>query len=163
MKSSTPLNEITLFHDIAEILRRSGRDECLKMANLLERQAVSSNSLHLRALNLKAVEILEISDALRREKIAGNQTLKSISFSFNPQLGDDGIVYLMQSLPKSICEIGLVDCGIGDKGALAIQSWMRENPQIRMICIEQNEFSAQKRQELRKLSSELPALSCLTL
>jgi hypothetical protein len=49
-----------------------------------------------------------------------NRSIKSISFSYNQLLGDDGTITIINNLPDTVNEIGLVDCGIGDCGSKII-------------------------------------------
>ena len=92
---------------------------------------------------MKPIDITAIADVLEQEK--GN-TINSISFSYNNLIGDEGVREIINSLPLSICEIGLVDCGISDKGGTDILNWINKLPNLKMICIEQNNFS----EELKK-------------
>jgi hypothetical protein len=49
-----------------------------------------------------------------------NRSIKSISFSYNQLLGDDGTITIINYLPNTVNEIGVVDCGIGDCGGKII-------------------------------------------
>jgi hypothetical protein len=66
----------------------------------------------------------------------------SVSFSYNQDLGDEGANALAAHLPIDLTELGMVDCGIQDKGGLALLKWAKAAPNLRMICIENNSFSA---------------------
>jgi hypothetical protein len=93
-----------------------------------------------------------LADCLKDEKGA----LTSISFSYNGALGDAGAITLSKSLPSDISEIGLVKCGIADRGGIEILHWMKSATQLRMICIEQNNFSEQLKFEYRQFSANHP-------
>jgi hypothetical protein len=49
--------------------------------------------------------------------------------SFN--LGDEGVLILVKSLPQTIAEIGLVQSGIGDTGGEALIGWATNAKQLR--------------------------------
>ena len=66
-----------------------------------------------------------------------------------------GIV-LMKNLPKSICEIGLVNCGISDIGGIEILQCMLNSPNLQMICMEQNNFSEKLKLEFNKFRTANP-------
>lgn len=57
-------------------------------------------------------------------------------------MGDPGAIALSKKLPRHIATLGLVDCGITDLGGMEILNWMKNSPNLQMICIEQNNFSA---------------------
>jgi hypothetical protein len=95
----------------------------------------------LRDLRLDASGIAVIAPILEEEKNRNSNSIASISFSYNPLIGDEGVAAIVKSLPASICEIGLVDCGIGDIGGVKILKWMKKSTNLNMICAEQNNFS----------------------
>lgn len=111
-------------------------------------------SFNFRSLGLSLPAIVSIADILKREK--ENQAITSISFSYNRLLGDAGAIALAQSLPDSIREVGLVDCRIGEKGGTALLDWIKEAPNLKMICVEQNQFSDALRMAFREVSKERP-------
>jgi hypothetical protein len=53
----------------------------------------------------------------------------------------------MQSMPANVKEIGCVACGINDDWGQAILEWMKTASNLHMICIEQNNFSDELRQQ----------------
>jgi hypothetical protein len=68
-------------------------------------------------------------------------TLGSLSLSYNPGIGDAGASVVAQALPATITELGLVGCGIGDQGGEALLHWAENASGLRMICVEDNQFS----------------------
>lgn len=56
-------------------------------------------------------------------------------------IGDSGAIAIASSLPISIQEIGLVNCGISDIGGTEILHWIKKSTNLQMICIEGNDFS----------------------
>jgi hypothetical protein len=63
---------------------------------------------------------------------------------------------IAKKLPHSIYEIGLVGCGIGDKGGTEVLNWMRKSYNLQMICIEQNNFSEKLKIEFNVFKKENP-------
>ncbi len=103
---------------IASVLRTIGNSKCLEKAKQLEVDGFQTSTLNLRDLSLKPNDITAISTVLKQEHHIN--TIKSISFSYNTLIGDTGATILAKSLPSSLSEIGLVDCGIGDEGGRKI-------------------------------------------
>jgi len=102
--------------------------------------------------------MVAIADILEQEKGANDDFIKSISFSYNNLIGDIGATVLARSLPSSICEIGLVDCGIGDKGGTEMLNWIKTSPKLKMICIEQNNFSDRLKMEFKVFKKNNPKI-----
>ncbi|MFK7776029.1 MAG: hypothetical protein AB8F94_28150 [Saprospiraceae bacterium] len=127
----------------------------MKKAEILESKSSPSHSLHLRDLALTSSDIAAIASCLKQEE---NHLLNSISFSYNHHLGDSGAIALSKNLPKSICEIGLVNCGISDLGGIEMLNWMNNAPNLRMICMEQNNFSESLKFEFNKFSAANPSI-----
>lgn len=136
-----------MYKKIASVLRKTGNLDCLNKAKNLEMDSQEASALNLRNLDLKPADVVLIADILRAAKDDQDDGIQSISFSYNHLLGDRGATAIARSLPLSICEIGLVDCGIGDEGGKEILNWMKTSPRLKMICIEQNKFSDKLKME----------------
>ena len=144
---------------IASVLKTIGTSKCVEKAKYLEAESFRTRALNLRDLNLEQKHIIAIADVIRHEK--DTYTITSISFSYNSLMGDLGAVVLAKSFPLSLFEIGLVGCGIGDKGGSAILSWMKNATQLKMICIEQNNFSEHLKMEYTAFKLEHPDIMVL--
>lgn len=112
--------------------------------------------LTLRNLGLNSSDVSIIAAILKEEKKHNSNSITSISFSYNPLIGDSGVPAIVKNLPKSICEIGLVDCGIGDMGGYQILTWMKKSPTLQYICMEQNNFSEALKMEFRNFKRNNP-------
>lgn len=143
-----------ILNKIATILRESGNLKCLEKAEFLEKDKFQTSTLNLRDLDLKANDIVAIADLLEKE--TSGSSIYSISFSYNRHIGDRGATRIAKSLPHSITEIGMVDCGIGDQGGTAILNWIKKTSNLRMICIEQNSFSEKLKQEFKAFKDKNP-------
>ena len=128
---------------IANILREIDSTACIEKAKSLEKASNQTNNLHLRSLELNLSHILAIANILKQEKNNPNCSITSISFSYNRLLGNEGVIAIAESLPNSINEIGLVACGIGDRGGEVLLKNMEKMSNLKMLCIEQNNFSEQ--------------------
>jgi hypothetical protein len=114
----------------------------------------SSYDLHLRDADLNLNQIKSIAEAIKTVHENGGPSLQSFSMSYNSNLGDEGVLILIKSLPQTITEIGLVQSGIGDKGGEALIGWAANAKQLRWLCIEGNIFSNDIKDRLRELGQE---------
>lgn len=138
---------------IAKALREIGSTECIEKPVMLQKQEFKTSTLNLRNLKLNDTDIIEIASILQHDN---NNTLRSISYSYNPLIGDEGASLLANSFPKSINEIGLVGCGIGDAGAIEILHWMKKSTTLKMICIEGNNFSDNVKRDYQTFKKDNP-------
>jgi hypothetical protein len=141
--------------NIVTTLRKIGSGKCLEKANEIEHTS-SLKILHLRNLELTSSDVILLANALNHAASDNAPLIESISFSYNFSLGDEGAISLSKNLPTSIREIGLVNCGINDQGGLALLNWMRNAPQLRMACIEGNNFSQKIKKSLQKFRTQHP-------
>ena len=141
---------------VGNVLRMIGSEKCLERAKNLARESSSISKLHLRDLGLNSSNVIVIANCFKEEIESEHHFIKSVSFSYNHLLGDLGAIALAKNLPKSICEVGLVNCGIGDIGGIELLNWMRSSSNLRMICIEQNGLSEKLRSAFRKFSVDNP-------
>ena len=71
-------------------------------------------------------------------------------------MGDVGVKALVENLPKSLTEIGLVGCGIKDEGGQLVLGWIKTLPNLNVICIENNHFTETIKQSLKNYSNQHP-------
>lgn len=146
-------NSSSHFQQISDILFDIGTPECLEKVMEMEKNSPNRTSYHFRSLGLNPEDVLNICDVIQKER---SPSITSISFSYNPYFGDEGAIILAKSLPLSMQEIGLVDCGIVDEGGLAILNWVKHAPNLKMICIEQNNFSQKLKAQFHKFAKNNP-------
>ncbi|MGK0168643.1 MAG: hypothetical protein ACI9W2_000360 [Gammaproteobacteria bacterium] len=108
--------------------------------------------LHLRSAGLNASDAALIANALRSLTDADASSLSSLSLSYNQDIGDLGAIRLARGLPRSLPELGLVDCKISDAGAAALLEWAGQSTRPRMLCIEGNDFSHKVAARFRTLA-----------
>ena len=124
-------------------LRSINKPVCEKAADNLQslKDNKSNYDLHLRNADLNYNEIKLIAEAIKTVHDKRGPSLQSFSVSYNPHLGDEGVLILVKTLPPTVTEIGLVQCGIGDKGGGALITWAAKAPKLKWLCVEQNLFS----------------------
>ena len=79
-----------------------------------------------------------------------NASITSLSLSHNPKIGDKGLAALVENLPPGLRDLGLVDCGITDKGAEVLLEWARDAKELRMLCVDQNSLSKEMQMLFRE-------------
>ena len=137
---------------LSQILLANGNEKCIHEAELLDSLNSPSTNLHLRDLKLSATDAISIA-----ELKATKSDLLSISFSYN-KIEDKGAIALITNLAKSVREIGLVVCGIGDRAGEVILEWLKNNSQLKMICMEKNNFSAELLSQFKQIKRVQPNL-----
>jgi len=114
----------------------------------------SSYDLHLRHAVLNSDDIERISESIKIIDDTGGPELHSFSMSYNSNLRDEGAVIIANNLPSTLTEIGLVGCGIGDIGAEALIVLAQKTPKLHWLCVENNAFSNDTKQQLLKLGQQ---------
>ena len=84
--------------------------------------------------------------------------LRSFSLSDNT-LGNEGAKVLAAALPKTLTELGLVGCAIGDQGGKAILEWAKYASGLRMVCLEDNRLSQGLRTQFGDLQNTSSGMS----
>jgi len=145
---------------LAAALRSIGNEGCTEAARRLETaERHDEVLLHLRGVGLNASGVARIADALSALTEAEASSLVSLSLSYNAAIGDAGAVPLAHALPPSLRELGLVGCRVGDAGGNALLHWARQAAGLRMLCIEDNQFSEALTTRIRELPRTSPRLS----
>lgn len=140
--------------ELVDVLKRLDRPAANKAAARLALLTDSDRSydLHLRDALLTAHDADLIAAALQAVKRNGGPALRSFSMSYNAELGDEGVLSVCKNLPDSVTEIGLVGCGVGDKGAAALIEWALPVVALRWLCVEDNDFSDEAKDRLLQLT-----------
>jgi single-stranded DNA-specific DHH superfamily exonuclease len=148
--------EGTIINPLINALRLTNDPVTNKVAETLLslKNSESSYDLHLRNADLNYSQIKSIAEAIRTVHDNGGPSLQSFSMSYNSNLGDEGVLILVKNLPETITEIGLVKSDIGDKGGEALIRWSKNAKQLRWLCVEENIFSNDIKDRLRKLGQE---------
>jgi hypothetical protein len=155
------IDNLNFQQKLACILRDVGNKACTDQAEMVEHATAPLTSLHFRSLGLESSDTVRIAEALQLDGDSVYHAIQSLSLSYNNNLGDKGATALAKHLPHSLREIGLVDCGIGDIGGLALLEWIKKCPYLRMVCIEQNNFSIELRSKFRLFSDGVNHLTLI--
>ena len=141
------------FNSLINVLRSTKDSVCVRAADqlLALEGKQSSYDLHLRNADLQSNDIERISDSIKAIDNAGGPKLQSFSMSYNANLRDVGAEILAKNLPTTLTEVGLVGCGIGDRGANALMILAQRTPKLHWFCVENNNFSNDTKQQLIKL------------
>jgi hypothetical protein len=128
------------------------------LAKRLEQHLQVSNSydLHLRNGSLGPVDVEILASGLESAHLDENLSLHSFSLSFNPEIGLMGSQAILRALPHHIIEIGLVGCNLGDQSVPALISFFKKSTRLKMVCIEDNQFSRSSKVEMKNALSHLP-------
>jgi|GEM_PF-390623 len=145
---------------LAKALRSIGSNVCRAAADKLEASQGNRANVyfHLRGAALNASDALVIAEALKSLPEESSSALASFSLSYNRALGDAGAIVMAQSLPPTLRELGLVNCGIGDAGGEALLQWAQQAPGLRIMCIEENNISQPIRLQFIELARKNAAL-----
>ena len=81
--------------------------------------------------------------------------------SFNPKLKDEGVIAIINQIPKTISVLAFVECGITDKAGQEIINWAVKANNINGIYIEGNFFTENMEEKFKKLRAEKPQLTFL--
>ena len=159
--SASGFNHENVSMKLANALRAVGGSDCIAEADWLEARARNERSgihLHLRNMNLDVRAITIIADAIRSLPSDESSLLRSLSFSYNEALGDEGIIKLVSALPNTLVELGLVGCTMGDLAGEALLRWASNAPNLNMLCIEENKMSESVRNQFARLGHSKPGL-----
>ena len=143
-----------------EILSQIGNVVCLNAAERLEasRALKVEYDLHLRNADLGASDAEIIARGIHQNYLNSGPALRTFSMSYNPGLTDSGVVALTRAFPSTLTELGLVECAIGDEGGAALLRWSKQANELRMICVEGNNFSSSIRLAFKALAQQRPSL-----
>jgi hypothetical protein len=155
--ASAPLK---LFGALASTLRETGNEDCVAAAARLQSANLNEGvALHLRSAGLTAANVARIAEALRSLTETEASLLTSLSFSYNKAIGDAGAMAIARALPRSLPELGLVGCKIGDAGGQAVLDWAARATRLTLLCVEGNEYSQDIRARFRDLARTHAGLS----
>lgn len=141
--------------ELITALRSIGTPGCLAAADRLvaSTEPQAGFDLHLRRAGLNQTDAQVLADGMLRAHADNTLSLRSFSASYNPELGDIGAATLATAFPATMTELGFVGCSVGDAGARPLLIWARNAPNLRMVCVEGNNFSARIKQQFRDLAS----------
>jgi len=114
--------------------------------------------VHLRRAGITADGAAIIASALGSLSKEERDRLQSFSLSYN-EIGDDGAINLVATLPGTIYELGMVACSISDRGGEELLKWAANAKELGMVCVEGNEMSEKMRDRYTRLDKSSPGLT----
>ena len=153
-----------IMQDLIDALVETKKPKSLEVANNLKSTGDNDKSydLVIRKANLNIKDAKNIANAISRVEKNNGPKLHTLSMSFNPELKDEGVIALLNQIPKTTSVIAFVECGITDKAGQAIIDWVAKTNNLDGIYIEGNTFSKSMEARFEKLRNDNPKLTVLS-
>ena len=116
----------------------------------------------IRKANLNIQDAKNIANAIKKIDQNKGPKLDTISMSFNEGLKDEGVITILNLIPKTTSVIAFVECGITDKAGQAIIDWAATTNNLNGIYIEGNTFSKEMEAKFEKLRTDNPQITVLS-
>ena len=144
-------------------LTKINKPKSLRIAKELKSLKNNDNNYNLiiRRANLNSLDAKIISKAIEKIKKNNGPLLDKISMSFNEDITDDGLGYILQVLPESTSAIGFVECGLTDISGKKIIDWAYTHKGIKEIYLEGNLFSKDIINKFVKLKKDKPEIGMI--
>jgi hypothetical protein len=153
-----------IMQDLIDVLVETKKIKSLEVAENLYSVGINDKTydLIIRKAKLSVEDAKNIANAIDRVSQNNGPDIQTLSMSFNQDLKDEGVIIILNKIPKTISVIAFVDCGLTDKAGQAIIDWALENKQLNGIYIEGNNFSKQMEARFDNLRSGNPRLTVLS-
>ena len=153
-----------IMQDLINVLLETKKPKSVEVATALKLISANSKSydLIIRKANLNLEDAKKIANAINRVDQKKGPKLHTISMSFNQDLKDDGVIAILDQIPKTTSVIAFVECGITDKAGQAIIDWAFKANNLDGIYIEGNTFSKIMEAKFEKLRIDNRNLTVLS-
>jgi hypothetical protein len=153
-----------IMQDLINVLLETKKPKSVEVAKALKSISANSKSydLIIRKANLNLEDAKKIANAINRVDQKKGPKLHTISMSFNQDLKDDGVIAILDQIPKTTSVIAFVECGITDKAGQAIIDWASKANNLDGIYIEGNIFSKNMEAKFQKLRIDNRNLTVLS-
>ena len=153
-----------IMQDLINVLLETKKPKSVEVAKALKLISANSKSydLIIRKANLNLEDAKKIANAINRVDQKKGPKLHTISMSFNQDLKDDGVIAILDQIPKTTSVIAFVECGITDKAGQAIIDWAFKANNLDGIYIEGNTFSKIMEAKFEKLRIDNRNLTVLS-
>ncbi len=150
--------------DLIDVLVEIKKPKSLEIANTLKMVSNNDKSydLVIRKANLTLKDAKKIANAINKVSQNNGPKLHTLSMSFNQDLKDDGVITILNQIPKTTSVIAFVECGITDKAGQAIIDWAANANNLNGIYIEGNTFSKEIEAKFEQLRTDNPRLTVLS-
>jgi hypothetical protein len=139
-------------------LRQINTKISLQVADKLEVEDSHKIELELRDAHFGKGDIRIISNVLSTLSNQQDYQITSFSLSYN-EITDTDIKQLSVSMPSNLEQLGLVGCSISDTGAEYLLEWLKKSTQLKLLCIEDNNFNNEFKVKFKNISSRKNELS----
>jgi len=131
-----------IMQDLIDVLVETKKPKSIEVAKTLKSINAKEKfyDLVIRKANLNLEDARNIANAISRVEKNNGPKLHTLSMSFNQELKDDGVIAILNQIPKTISVIAFVECGITDKAGQAIIDWVAKTNNLDGIYIEGNTF-----------------------
>ena len=116
----------------------------------------------IRKANLTLEDAKNIANAIDKINQNNGPKLHTLSMSFNKDLKDDGVIAMLNQIPKTTSFVAFVERGITDRAEQAIIDWASKTNNLDGIYIEGNTFSKNMEAKFEKLRTDNPQLTVLS-
>ena len=155
-----------VMQDLIDVLVQTNKQKSFEVAKNLKElnQNAKTYNFIIRKANLDIVDAKNIAEAIKKIDLNDGPKLHTISMSFNDNLKDEGVIAILNKLPKETSVIAFVECGITDKAGEAIIKWanLKEVKNLNGIYIEGNSFSKEMEEKFDQLRANNPNLTVLS-
>ena len=153
-----------IMQDLINVLLETKKPKSVEVAKALKSISANNKSydLIIRKANLNLEDAKKIANAINRVDQKKGPKLHTISMSFNQDLKDDGVIAILDQIPKTTSVIAFVECGITDKAGQAIIDWAFKANNLDGIYIEGNTFSKIMEAKFEKLRIDNRNLTVLS-
>jgi hypothetical protein len=153
-----------VMQDLINVLLETKKPKSVEVVKALKSISANSKSydLIIRKANLNLEDAKKIANAINRVDQKKGPKLHTISMSFNQDLKDDGVIAILDQIPKTTSVIAFVECGITDKAGQAIIDWAFKANNLDGIYIEGNTFSKIMEAKFEKLRIDNRNLTVLS-
>ena len=139
------------FKPLVKALRDIQKPVLIAVANYLEAKQFDDYSyyLHLRSADMSIEDAASIAGGIRALHSQPKALLTSFSVSYTTGLQRKGLSSLLSTLPtKHLAALGVVDCDLDDHSAYLILEFISKCQSLRMVCVEENNFSEQAKDSI---------------
>ena len=131
--------------DLIDVLVQTNKQKSFEVAKNLKElnQNAKTYDFVIRKANLDIVDAKNIAEAIKKIDLNNGPKLHTFSMSFNNNLKDEGVIAILNQIPKETLVIAFVERGITDKAGEASIQWanLKEVKNLNGIYIEGNSFS----------------------
>ena len=148
---------LNALENLLEALNATDNQVCINEAKRIQQELGTSKhfNLHLRNANMTPQMAHILTPALSTLSMTKEHQLSSFSISYNRLIGDQAAIELLNALPPSVRELGMVGCDLGDITATALAKWAAKAPSLTMLCVEGNHFSTKHQNAIKAMGIAL--------